>query len=102
MHTPLQKYFAQRVKNLFNHLHNFELNGDDISLHDFRVEIKKLRAVIKFLRDIYPKQKLKKAGHLLRTIFQTAGEIREYQLMQQWLQKYQFPVIENEYLTYFN
>lgn len=97
MHTALQKYFAQRVKNLFNHLHDFELNGDDVSLHDFRVEIKKLRAILKFLRNIYPKQKLKKASQSLRTIFQTAGEIREYQLLQQWLQKYQFAIIENRY-----
>lgn len=95
--TPLQKYFAQRVKNLFNHLHDFDLNGDDVSLHDFRVEMKKLRAVIKFLRQVYPKQKLKRPAHLLRSIFQTAGEIREYQLLQQWLQKNQLLVIQEKY-----
>lgn len=94
MHTPLQKYFAQRVKNLFNHLHDFELNGDDVSLHDFRVELKKLRSIIKFLRNIYPKQQLKKAAHTIRNIFQKAGEIREQQLMQQWLKKYCFAVVE--------
>lgn len=97
MHTLLQKYFAQRVKNLFNHLHDFELNGDDVSMHDFRVEMKKLRSVIKFLREVYPKQKLKKAAHLLRSIFQDAGEIREYQLLQQWLQKNELNVIEQVY-----
>src|SRR5487761_2478373 len=94
MHTPLQKYFAQRVKNLFNHLHDFDLNGDEVSLHDFRVEMKKLRAVIRFLRQVYPKQKIKKPAQLLRSIFQAAGEMREYQILQQWLQKNQFVVIE--------
>ena len=97
MQTPLQKYFAQRVKNLFNHLHDFDLNGDDVSLHDFRVEMKKMRAIIRFLRQVYPKQKLKRADHLARSIFQVAGEIREYQLLQQWLQKNNIALIEKLY-----
>ncbi|MEP6844460.1 MAG: CHAD domain-containing protein [Panacibacter sp.] len=97
MDTPLEKYFAQRVKNLFNNLHDFELNGDEPSLHDLRVEIKKLRATIKFLGTIYPKQQLKKPAHLLRAVFQRAGEVRESQLLQEWLQKNNFNVIENTY-----
>jgi len=97
MPTPLQKYFAQRVKNLFNHLHDFELNGDEVSLHDFRVEMKKLRAIVRFLQQVYPKQKLKRSSYLLRAIFQVAGEIREYQILQDWLQKNNFYVLELEY-----
>ena len=97
MQNPLQKYFAQRVKNLFNDLHDFDLNGDDKSLHDFRVEIKKLRAINKFLIQIYPKQKLKRPAHLLRLVFEAAGEIREYQILQQWLQKHDLKVIEKTY-----
>jgi CHAD domain-containing protein len=97
MHTPLEKYLSQRIKNLFNHLHDFELKGDEVSLHDLRVEIKKLRVIIKFLRGVYPKQKLKKPAHTLRAIFQTAGEIREMQVIQQWLQKNNFSVIEQTY-----
>lgn len=97
MQTPLEKYFAQRVKNLFNFLHDFELNGDEVSLHDLRVEMKKLRAIIKFLRNIYPKQKLKKPAHLLRNIFQEAGYIREFQIILQWLQKNEYSVIEKNY-----
>jgi CHAD domain-containing protein len=97
MQTALQKYFAQRVKNLFNHLHDFDLNGDEVSLHDFRVEMKKLRAIIKFLRQVYAKQKLKKSAHLLRSIFEISGEIREYQILQQWLQKHGCNEIEQHY-----
>jgi CHAD domain-containing protein len=99
MDTPLEKYFALRVKNIFNHLHDFELMGDDVSLHDLRVEMKKLRAIIKFLRTVYSKNKLKKPAHMLRTIFHEAGWIREYQLLSQWLQKYNLGVIE---LTYYS
>ncbi|CAN5164565.1 hypothetical protein BH11BAC6_BH11BAC6_10330 [soil metagenome] len=97
MDTPLEKYFALRVKNLFNHLHDFELNGDESSLHDMRVEIKKLRAIVRFLGSVYHKQQLKKPAHLLRAIFQKAGEIRESQLLQQWLQKNQYHAIEHTY-----
>jgi CHAD domain-containing protein len=97
MQTALQKYFAQRVKNLFNHLHDFDLNGDEGSLHDYRVEMKKLRAIIKFFRKIYPKQKLKKPANLLRSIFEISGEIREYQILVQWLVKHDCKVIEQNY-----
>jgi CHAD domain-containing protein len=97
MQTPLQKYFAQRVKNLFNHLHDFDLNGDEVSLHDLRVEMKKMRAIIKFLRKVYPKEKLKKPANLLRSIFEISGEIREYQLLRQWLEKQDCKVMEKNY-----
>jgi CHAD domain-containing protein len=97
MHTPLEKYFAQREKNLFNHLHDFETMGDEVSLHDLRVEMKKLRAIIKFLRNIYSKSRIKKPAHILRAIFQQAGEIREYQIISQWLQKNNFTIIEQTY-----
>lgn len=99
MQTPLEKYFALRTKNLFNHLHDFELNGDEGSMHDLRVEIKKMRAIIKFLRTIYPKQQLKKPSHLLRYIFQTAGAIRELQLLQIWLKKNQYNIILTNYYS---
>lgn len=95
--TPLEKYFAQRVKNLFNNLHDFELKGDDVSMHDFRVEMKKLRAMVKFFKQVYPKQKIKKAAHTLHAIFQEAGEIREFQILEQWLQKNQLKAIEKVY-----
>jgi len=97
MHTHLEKYFSQRVKNLFNHLHDFELTGDEVSLHDLRVEMKKLRAIIKFLRNIYSKTRIKKPAHALRAIFQQAGEIREYQIISLWLQKNNFSMIEQVY-----
>ncbi|MGI8951713.1 MAG: CHAD domain-containing protein [Chitinophagaceae bacterium] len=97
MQTALQKYLAHCTKNLFDYLHDFDSDKDAASLHDLRVEIKKLRAIIKFLQQIYPKQKLRKASHNLRSVFQASGEIREYQLLQQWLSKYEFNAIEQTY-----
>ena len=97
MHTPLEKYFALRTKNMFNYLHEFELNGDEQSMHDLRVEIKKMRAVIKFMQGIYSRAHLKEPAHLIRHIFQRAGRIREEQLLQLWLRKYGFVIIENQF-----
>ncbi|MBY0480414.1 MAG: CHAD domain-containing protein [Chitinophagaceae bacterium] len=85
--TQLQLYYDQRIKHVFNHLHDFDIHATENALHDFRVEIKKLKAILKFLKTIYPKQKLKKSARELNHIFQEAGEIRESQLMQQWLNK---------------
>jgi CHAD domain-containing protein len=59
----------------------------ETDLHDFRVELKKMRAILKFLSKIYSKQKLKKSARLLANIFQQAGDIREYQLLIQWADK---------------
>ena len=88
MHSLFQQYFAISVKNLFNHLHDLELIDSEIPLHDFRVEIKKIKSIQKFLQTIYPKEKFKKTKHLLNNIFQNAGAIRENQIIIKWLQKY--------------
>ncbi|MDE3236765.1 MAG: CHAD domain-containing protein [Bacteroidota bacterium] len=97
MSSNLQRYFSQRVKNIFNHLHDFELTGGEIPLHDLRVEMKKLKALLKFLRSVYGKQRTKKAKFLLDTIFQQAGEIRELQILVNWLTKHQLLHIEEQF-----
>jgi len=97
MSSHLEKYFDQRVKNIFNHLYDFEVTGEENAMHDFRVEMKKLRSIIKFLRVVYPKHQLKKAAHSLRNVFHEAGVIREYQVLQQWLEKNELLVIEATY-----
>jgi CHAD domain-containing protein len=90
--SPFVLYYNQRIKQVFNHLLEFDLNSSENSLHDFRVEIKKLKAILKFLKSVYPKQKLKKAARQLNNIFQQAGEIREYQLILQWFQKHDLEI----------
>ncbi len=97
MHSSLQRYFALRIKNLFNYLHDFELTGAETPLHDFRVELKKLKSIIKFLKTIYSKDKFKKTSFLLNTVFLQAGEIREYQLLLQWLNGHQLTQLAQTY-----
>lgn len=90
----LHTYFMQRVKQVFNHLHDFDSSMSETDLHDFRVELKKMRAILKFLSKVYSKQKLKKSARLLSNIFQQAGDIREYQLLLQWLDKNELGVLK--------
>ncbi len=91
----LHTYFKQRVKQVFNHLHNFDSSMSETDLHDFRVELKKMKAILKFLSKIYSKQKLKKSTRLLANIFQQAGDIREYQILLQWLDKNEMNELKN-------
>lgn len=98
MSNHFQTNYSQWVKNLFNDLHEYDLKGDAASLHDLRIGMKKIRSIISFLRTIYPKQKLKKASHKIRVIFQEAGEIREYHLLQQWLTKNELTSFDQQYL----
>ena len=92
----LHTYFKQRVKQVFNHLHDFDSSMSETDLHDFRVELKKMRAILKFLSKVYSKQKLKKSTRLLSNIFQQAGDIREYQILIQWLDKNEMTVLKNQ------
>lgn len=92
----LHTYFKQRVKQVFNHLHNFDSSLSETDLHDFRVELKKMRAILKFLSKIYSKQKLKKSARLLANIFQQAGDIREYQILLQWLDKNEMSELKSQ------
>ena len=97
MQSSLQRYFALRIKNLFNHLHDFELTGAEAPLHDFRVELKKLKAIIKFLKSVYPKHKFKSITYVMGSVFKDAGEIREYQLLTQWIQQHELQYLEECY-----
>ncbi len=97
MLNPLRLYYAQRIKNIFNHLHDFELKGDEVSMHDLRVEMKKFSALIRFLRTVYPKQKLKKAAHYINSVFHESGDIREFQILHQWLLKNEYKGLESNY-----
>ena len=95
MSEQLVNYFTLRQKHLFNYLHELELQGNAIALHDFRIEMKKLRALLKFLRSIYDKEKLKKADRKIKAIFLEAGEIREYQQLQKLLQTASAVLVSN-------
>jgi CHAD domain-containing protein len=76
----LLKYFQEHFMSAIAELNAYGEKGNPERLHQFRVNIKKIRSVIKFLRTIEPGKKLKEINRSIRTIFWKAGEVRELQL----------------------
>lgn len=85
MRSKLERYYFQRKKNILQHLHEFESGISEEGLHGFRVELKKLKAVIRFLQAVHGKQEVKKIRKAVAAIFQEAGALRELQLFLVWL-----------------
>ena len=80
-------YFRQTTLSLFNSWIETSQVGSVSNLHDLRVQMKRIKATFAFLQSIYGKGSLGKLPQVTRELFQQAGEWREMQLMNQWLQK---------------
>lgn len=87
MRSKLERYYSERTSNILHHLQIFEKSVSEEGLHEFRVELKKMRAILKFLRTEYGKSAIKKTKTAVNLIFQEAGTLREQQLLLAWLGK---------------
>lgn len=96
MRSKLERYYAQREKNILQHLHEFETGISEEGLHGFRVELKKLRALLRFLQEVYGKQELQKIRKAVDAVFREAGSLREQQLLLLWLHKNRLGKLEKE------
>jgi len=66
-------------------------------LHQLRVHLKRIRAMLRLLLEVHPKNKqLKKERKKLRVFFAEGGDIRQLQLMNAWLVKNKFLLLEKE------
>jgi CHAD domain-containing protein len=87
----LQVYLEKRFSQIENHLTTFSVTNNQEELHQFRVSVKKLKAMITLLERTIPSKKI--IGHFgpLKRIFKHAGEIRatyvELLLMKQYALK---------------
>lgn len=87
MRSKLERYYSQRIHNILQQLQTFEKSVSEEDLHTFRVELKKLRAILKFLKTEYGKSAIKKTQTAVDLIFTEAGTLREQQLLLAWLGK---------------
>lgn len=99
MNNKIERYYSHRVKNIFNQIHDFEISITESTLHDFRVEIKKIKTVTKFLKSVYGKSEIKKIKNILDSTFQEVGNIRELQLMHNWFEENNFEEIEKNFFN---
>ncbi len=61
--------------------------GDIEALHDMRVASRRLQAVFKMFRKVFPKNKFKTEYRELRLLIKALGEVREYDVFINKLQK---------------
>lgn len=87
MRSKLERYYTQRVHHILQHLQTFEKSFSEENLHAFRVELKKMRAILKFLKAEYGKSAIKKTQTAVDLVFAEAGTLREQQLLLAWLAK---------------
>ncbi len=82
MKAAIKNYSELRFKTLSELLHSYLINTDPETIHQIRVEFKKLRAVRRIIRETNKKFNYKKSGTQLRDIYRAAKKIREPQVMQ--------------------
>ncbi len=88
MHADLLvKYYKDHFDGAIAQLIAYGDKRKPEMLHQFRVNIKKIRTVIRFLRTIEPGKTLKEINRSVRTIFWKAGEVRDLQLKLSWLRR---------------
>jgi CHAD domain-containing protein len=83
-------YFNEQWKEMTSRLKAFIKNGDQEELHQFRVQVKKLRALLTLLDSVSAKNKLSKDFRPVRKIFKHCGDIRNAYINLQLGVRYQF------------
>ena len=81
MHPPgLESYFELKHQDFLESFQNCVLRCSEEDIHDLRVSIKKIRAMISFL--VHNEHRKTEMTILLKPIFRTAGKIRDIHIHQ--------------------
>lgn len=83
-------YFNGQWDEMTSHLRKFIESGEQEELHLFRVQVKKLRAMLELLDINSAKHPLQKDFKPVRKIFKRCGEIRDAFIKLQYGQRFQF------------
>lgn len=83
-----QKYIQKHSEEAMLHLKQFVANADEEAMHQFRVNMKKLRAVFRVMHKIMPNKSFeKKYKKRFKLLFADGGQIRQLQLITSELKK---------------
>ena len=88
-------FFSTRLKSIEGQLRRFEHDRKMERLHQIRVDIKKIRAILSFVEKVYCQNF---ESDSLKTLFTNAGEIRQCQITIELLESISFPpqnIIQN-------
>lgn len=86
----IQSYLDEHWDKLNNHLEQYYLYQEPNDLHQLRVNIKKISALVQLLGHDQDIEQIKKAFEPIRKIFKAAGIIRETQILLELTKKLEF------------
>jgi len=92
----IAKYIDSQFKDLTRNLSSYSKDREAERLHEIRVDVKKLKAIINLITEHNKNFKAHKHFKPLRDIFRKAGDIRQPQIMFQLLLKYGVTGIEKD------
>jgi CHAD domain-containing protein len=84
--NQLKEYTEKQLQAALQMLQTFTPGADEEIIHQLRVSLKKIKAVLLFISTLHP-AKAKQIRKKVQLIFRAAGSIREAQLQLQWLKK---------------
>ena len=95
----LEKYFKKRVKKIYSLIEEPEDSFNADVFHKLRVEIKKVKALLKLLKKTNKKFELKELFKPYKEIFEKAGRVRELQLEEEFWKKRNIEDVPAQYVN---
>jgi CHAD domain-containing protein len=87
LEASLPKVLGARFEEMIIHEAG-TIDGSDIeALHDMRVASRRVQAVLKIFRDVFPKKKFKAEYAEIRSLIRALGEVRDYDVFIDKLEK---------------
>lgn len=88
---PLDVSLRKILRTRFDEMISFEqgtIDGSDIeALHDMRVASRRVQAVFKIFRNVFPKKKYKAEYEEIRSLIRALGEVRDYDVFIEKMEK---------------
>ncbi|MBF0378112.1 MAG: CHAD domain-containing protein [Desulfamplus sp.] len=83
-----KNYYLARESAINRHFSSASENANENSIHELRVEIKKMRAFLELIKGIKPYFDFKRAYKPIKNLFKTAAPIRDAQVLQTMTKEY--------------
>lgn len=84
-----EAYINKRIENIKTQFSHFCTDQDAEAIHQLRVELKKLRAILNLINKCHHSKKTIQSFKGLEKLFKEAGEIRRVQIMNSTVERYQ-------------
>lgn len=97
---PLDVSLRKILRTRFDEMISFEqgtIDGGDIeALHDMRVASRRVQAVFKIFRNVFPKKKYKAEYEEIRSLIRALGEVRDYDVFIEKMEKIRSQSVETD------